>query len=243
MDYVWIFIIGLTIGSFLNVCIYRLPLNQSIVRPGSYCPQCKNELRAIDLIPVLSWLKLRGRCHYCGVKIPIRYAMVELLTGILYLYMFIKVGWSIELLRACSFIAFLIVITLIDYDHQVIFDNVLLYGAGASIMINIIRATYLNQAIYWPNLLLGAFVGAGLLFLIIFISRGRMGEGDALFAGVLGLWFGWQYILITLYIAFLSGGIIAVILLLMKKYKGKDAVPFGSILAIAAFFVYIQFKA
>lgn len=236
-----IFLFGLIIGSFLNVCIYRLPFDQSILQPRSYCIKCQTTLQPIDLIPVLSWLSLRGKCRYCNTKITLRYAIVELFTAILFLYMYLQLGLGIRLLQAIFFISFLIVIALIDYDHQLILDNVLLCACGVGILINILIANTNSIIINWSSLILGALVGFGILFLIILLSCGRMGEGDALFAGVLGIWFGWKYILITLYISFLFGGILSLFLLLLGK-KVKDSVPFGSIMAICAFIVYTYVK-
>lgn len=240
-------ILGLIIGSFLNVCIYRLPQNQSIITPPSHCMICNNRLRPFDLIPILSWLILRGRCRYCGTTIPFRYPAVEILTGIFFVFCFNEFGLGPELFKALILTSFLIVITFIDYDHQLILDKVVIGLAGTGIGINLlinyinVLANYVGintfffvEYISFVDMLFGALLGGGLLLIIAVASRGGMGCGDIKFAAALGLWLGWQYTLMTLLLAFLIGGVFGVIILALKIRGRKDVIPFGPFIALGA---------
>lgn len=229
---VLIFTLGVMIGSFLNVCIYRIPQNQSIVSPPSHCLQCGKRLRPWDLVPVLSWLLLSGKCRYCASPISGRYALVELLTGLLFLLCFSIVGLSLELIKALIFASFLIVITFIDLDHQLILDKVLIWMAGAGVIINLWIGFPMPGAL---NMLLAAAVGGGVLLLIAVLTRGGMGGGDIKLMAVLGLWLGWAYILMVLLLSFIIGGIAGIVLIFFKVRGRKDFIPFGPFIAIAAF--------
>lgn len=240
-------LLGLIIGSFLNVCINRLPQNQSIITPPSHCPNCKQQLKPLDLIPILSWLFLRGRCRYCETPISFRYPAVELLTGILFLFCFNQFGLGPELFKALILTSYLIVITYIDYDHQLILDKVVIWLAGTGVGINLF-INYINvltnyagistffyvEYISLVDMLLGALLGGGLLLIIAMASRGGMGGGDIKFAAALGLWLGWQYTLMTLLLAFILGGVFGVIILALKIRGRKDVIPFGPFIAIGA---------
>lgn len=249
MEMIFIFILGLLWGSFLNVCIYRLPLNQSVSYPNSQCTTCKHTLNIVDLIPLVSWLFLKGKCRYCNEQISKRYIVVELLTGILFIGVYLILGWDLELVRACSLISFLIVITYIDYDYQLILNKVLsamgLFGIFIHVLFKSIEPihTYGQTLIGLPvdglDLLLGFFLGGGLLFLIMVLSHGGMGGGDVKFAAVLGLWFGWQYCLLILFIAFLLGGLIGTVLIIAQIKGRKDYIAFGPFIAVAALISYI----
>lgn len=231
-----LFIFGLVIGSFLNVCIFRLPEGQSILSPPSRCPHCGEHLRPWDLFPVLSWLLLRGKCRYCASPVSGRYAIVELLTGLLFLICFSVVGLSFELIKALIFASFLIVITFIDLDHQLILDKVLIWMAGAGVIINLWLGFPMPGAL---NMLLAAAVGGGVLLLIAVLTRGGMGGGDIKFMAVLGLWLGWPYILVVLLLSFIIGGVAGLLLLLFKVRGRKDFIPFGPFIAIAAYITLI----
>lgn len=243
-----LFILGSFIGSFLNVCIYRLPREESVVNPPSHCMACGKRLSAIDLIPILSYLTLRGKCRYCGTGFSSRYLFVELLTGFLFALCFQVIGFGPELFKALVLLCFLIVITFIDIDYQLILDKVLLWLAGAGIIVHILNyySNYIfsffgyadSFVIYvYPiwDLLLGALLGGGILLAIALISGGGMGGGDVKFAAVLGFWLGWKLTLLTLFLAFLFGGIGGALLLLFRLKQRKDMIPFGPYLALAAF--------
>lgn len=224
-----IFLLGLLIGSFLNVCIYRLPQNQSIVTPPSHCTTCSTRLKPWDLIPVISYLLARGHCRYCNGTFSARYALVELLTASLFLWCLQAFGPSPELIQALIFTVFFIVITFIDYDHQLILDKVLLCLAGAGVVINL----YLGS-VAPLNMLIAGLLGGGLLLIIALVSGGGMGGGDIKFAATLGLCFGWQLLLLTLLLAFVLGGVGGALLLLLKLKNRKDFIPFGPFIALAA---------
>ncbi|WP_066238725.1 prepilin peptidase [Anaerosporomusa subterranea] len=221
---------GLLIGSFLNVCIYRIPLNQSIVYPPSHCPNCQTPLRPIDLIPVLSYFLSGRHCRYCGEVIASRYAIVESLTAFLFVWCFSVFGWTGETVSACVFVSFMVVITFIDYDHQLILDKVLIWFALAGVSIRY----YLGS----PSLLdmgLAALVGGGLLLIIAVLSRGGMGGGDVKFCFALGIWLGWPDILLALFLSFVIGGLAGVILLVFRLRGRKDMIPFGPFICLGAF--------
>ena len=226
-----LFLVGSIIGSFLNVCIYRLPRGQSIVTPPSHCPQCGERLRPWDLMPVASWLLLRGRCRNCNSSISFRYAFVELLTGLLFVWAFSVIGLSTELIKALIFISFLIVIIFIDLDHQLILDKVLIWMAGAGVIINLWIGFPMPGAL---NMLLAAAAGGGVLLLIAVLTRGGMGGGDIKFMAVLGLWLGWPYIIIVLLLSFIIGGVAGLALIIFKLRGRKDFIPFGPFIALAA---------
>lgn len=239
--------LGIFVGSFLNVCICRLPNKLSIIFPRSHCQVCKRQLTIFDLIPILSWLILRGRCRYCGTAISFRYPAVELLTGILFAFCFNEFGLGPELFKALILTSFLIVITYIDYDHQLILDKVVIWLAGTGVCINVfinyinVLANYVGintfffvEYISFMDMLFGALLGGGLLLIIAVASRGGMGGGDIKFVAALGLWLGWQYTLMTLLLAFLIGGVFGIIILALKIRERKDVIPFGPFIAIGA---------
>ena len=225
-----ILILGIIIGSFLAICIYRLPQNQSIVTPTSHCLHCNTKLKVWDLIPILSYLLLRGKCRYCGKPYSSRYAVVELITGLLFLWCYQIVGWSPDLLKVLIFTAFLIVITFIDYDHQLILDKVLLWFAGVGVAINLCSG-YPHIA----DMVIAALVGGGLLLLVAVLTSGGMGGGDIKFVAVLGLWLGVKLVMVALLLAFIIGGVGGALLLIFKVKGRKDFIPFGPFIASGAF--------
>ncbi|MDT8901804.1 prepilin peptidase [Anaeroselena agilis] len=236
-----IFLLGLAVGSFLNVCAYRLPAGESVVSPPSRCRACGVRLGPVDLIPVLSYILRRGRCRSCGAAFSARYALVEFATGALFVWCFFVFGIGPSLVKALVLTSFLVVITLIDFDHQLIYDKVLIWLAGAGVAINLSFA-YLplwGSSVVLPvgplDMLLGGLLGGGLLLAIIVVTRGGMGGGDLKFAAALGLWFGWQQTLLALFLAFLAGGFGGGALLLLRIRKRKDLIPFGPFIAIGAF--------
>ena len=223
------FLLGLAIGSFLNVCIWRLPREESIIRPGSHCPACSTVLGVRDLVPVLSWIFLRGKCRICGAKISWRYPAVELCTGALFLGCFLRFGLGGELAAALVFTAFLVAIAFIDIDHQIILDGMLmLFGvSGAAFRLG------LGTPELW-SMVEGAAVGGGLMLFLAILSRGGMGGGDVKLAFTLGLWLGWPGNLLGLFISFVLGGLGSALLLLFRLRGRKDYIPFGPFIAAGA---------
>ena len=232
-----VFVIGLLFGSFLNVCIFRLPLDQSIFYPPSHCPNCQTRLKALDLIPVLSYFFSGCRCRYCGEYISPRYVIVESLTAFLFLWCLFAFGSVEETVSACVFAAFMVVITFIDYDHQLILDKVLIWFAVAGVSIRL----YLGSPSIF-DMGLATLVGGALLLLIAAVSRGGMGGGDVKFSFVLGIWLGWPNILLALFLSFLFGGIAGVVLLLTRLRGRKDMIPFGPFICIGAFVALLYGK-
>lgn len=169
--------------------------------------------------------------------LPIRYPLVEFLSGLLFLSCFWKLGVSFELFRALIFTAFLLVISWIDYEHQLIFDKVLVYMAGAGAAVN-----WFIGSDVWGELLAASIAGGGLLLAIVIISDGKMGYGDVKFAAALGLWLGLQQTILTLFLAFVAGGISGVICLTFHLKSRKDAIPFGPFLAASALLAMLYGK-
>lgn len=229
MTSILVFLLGLITGSILTTCIIRLPFPQSARANRAYCPNCNQKLPIKDLIPVISLL-LCGRCRFCGGFLPKRYAVIEVLTGILFLWCFLLFGISVYSIKAIFLSAFLIVIVFIDIDHQLILDKVLLWLAITGIIINlfVISVSLLDMMI--------AFLTGGGLFLVIaIITKGGMGGGDIKFVAVLGLWLGFKLTLLTIFLSFLIGGLGSGLLLVARLKKRKDFIPFGPFIAIGAF--------
>ncbi len=226
---------GAAIGSFLNVCIYRIPAEESIVRPASRCPQCKSPIRCYDNIPILSWMILKGKCRDCGEEIPARYAIVEALTALVSIVLFLKFGPTMMFISAFAFSAALIVITFIDLDHQIIPDVISLPG----IPIFFLAAVFFMD-LSWKDSLIGILLGGGILYLIaffyyLFTRREGMGGGDIKLLAMLGAFLGWKSLLFILLVSSFLGAIAGITLMALKGANLKYAVPFGPFLAIAAF--------
>lgn len=223
------FVIGLVVGSFLNVCIYRLPEGKSIASPPSSCGTCGHRLGVFDMIPVLSYFFLRGKCRYCGMPYSPRYALVELLTGCLFALCGLYYLPGIPLALVFVFVASLVVLTFVDFDHQIILDEVLLLmlGCGAAYV-------FFTTGDYWDALYGMSFAG-GLMLLIFVLSRGGMGAGDVKLCFVLGLWLGLKASIVCLMLSFIFGGVIGVVLLATGIKGRKDPIPFGPFLCLGAY--------
>lgn len=224
----FIFLAGLCAGSFLNVCIYRLPESGSIAYPPSKCSSCGSRLRAVDLIPVLSYLFLRGRCRYCGSKISAQYPVIELATGVLFLLAYLKYGLTLAALRTAVLFAVVTAAAVIDWRCRIIPDRLNLTGfiLGAVMLFE-------SREVLTANAI-GFVTGGGLLYLVAVVSRGGMGGGDIKLAAVMGLLLGWKYLLLALFIAFGAGAFVGSLLVLLKIKKMKAALPFGPYLALGS---------
>lgn len=230
-----ILIIGLCIGSFLNVCIYRIPREESIAFPPSHCTSCGYELKAIDLIPVISYLFLKGKCRKCGKKISINYPLVELLNGVLYLLIFLRFGLSLSFVFYSLLTSLLIVISYIDLDSKYIYSSTTILGVVLA-DIYIVVGLY-TKDISISNNVLGGAIGYGIIYLIVVITKG-MGQGDAEVAGVCGLFIGIKGILVCLFIAVVLGGLVAAIILIFKLKEKKSEIAFSPYISIGSI-VYI----
>ncbi len=226
---------GAAIGSFLNVCIYRIPAEESVVRPASRCPRCKSPIRWYDNIPVVSWFVLRGKCRDCGEGIPARYAVVEALTALVSIVLFIKFGPTMKFISAFAFSAALIVITFIDLDHQIIPDVISLPG----IPIFFLAAVFFMGLSWWDSLI-GVLLGGGILYLIaffyyLFTRREGMGGGDIKLLAMMGAFLGWKSLLFILLVSSFMGAVAGITLMALKGANWKHAIPFGPFLAVAGF--------
>jgi len=229
---IYIFLVGLCIGSFLNVCIYRLPASQSIVHPRSKCPKCGKLIAFYDNLPILSFLWLKGRCRHCGVKIGLRYPAVELLAGILALATFLKFGLRVEALIYFVFIACLLVVTFIDLDHRIIPDVITLPGIPI-----FFAASFALPAMTYKAALLGIIAGGGSLFLVAWVyslitKKEGMGGGDIKLLAMMGALLGWQGVVFTIFVSSLVGTLSGLAVMLHSRKGLKLAVPFGPFLAI-----------
>jgi leader peptidase (prepilin peptidase)/N-methyltransferase len=227
------FIFGAAVGSFLNVCIFRLPSKASIIKPASQCPHCHTPIRFYDNIPIISFIILRGKCRDCGGKISWRYPLVELLTAVLTLILFLKFGPTVKFFTYFVYFAVLIVITFIDLDHQIIPDIITLPG----IPIFTLAAIFLIKR-PWTDALLGLLIGGGVLLAIAFVyeliaKREGMGGGDIKLLAMIGGFLGWQSLIFVLLFSSLFGAIVGFTLILVQKRDMKYAVPFGPFLAAA----------
>ena len=224
-----IFVLGLVVGSFLNVVIYRLPLKESIIFPSSHCPECETKLKYYDLIPVLSYLSTKAKCRYCGEKISIRYPIVELLNALLFLLTFLKYGLNTEFIIFTILIASLIVVSFIDIKYQIIPNEITFSFIPLGIILSFIfnHITFLNS-------FLGLIIPAGLLLLIAFIYKKGMGIGDVKLIGVIGVFIGWKYALISIFIGALIGSVYGVYMILTNKMNRETRIPFGPFISTGA---------
>lgn len=226
--YVFSCLLGLVVGSFLNVVIYRLPRQESVVRPGSHCPACGNSIRWFDNIPLLSWALLRGRCRTCGTAISVRYPLVEALTGLVFGLAAWRFGFSWQLLISWVFLAALIAIAFIDFDHMIIPNNIVLPGA----VVGLAASMALHPGGWWVYLA-GSLGAAAFMVILALLWSGGMGPGDAKMALFMGAFLGAQ-VLVALFLAFLAGAIVGLYLILVHKRSRKTHVPFGPFLAFGS---------
>jgi leader peptidase (prepilin peptidase) / N-methyltransferase len=228
------FVFGAAIGSFLNVCIFRLPAKTSIIKPASRCPHCLHPLRFYDNIPLISFIFLRGKCRDCGGAISWRYPLVELITALLALLLFLKFGPTLIFFTFFIFTAVLIVITFIDLDHQIIPDILTLPG----IPLFFLAAIFL-VGVPWPEALIGLLIGGGVLFAIAFVyefiaKREGMGGGDIKLLAMIGGFFGWKSLIFILLVSSFTGAVVGITAMIIKGKDLKYAVPFGPFLSAAA---------
>jgi leader peptidase (prepilin peptidase) / N-methyltransferase len=219
---------GLLVGSFLNVVAHRLPRGESLVRPRSRCPECGTQLRAIDNVPVLSWLALRGRCHHCGASISARYPIVELLTGALYIAVVASQDDAVRIVLGLLLVTALVPITLIDLELRII-PNVI---TGPAALAAVIAIAALDTDFLPEALIAGAAGGGFFLVAAVLYPRG-MGMGDVKLAGMLGLYLG-RAVAPAIFIALIAGVAVGAAVIARKgATEGrKTAVPFGPFLAL-----------
>jgi len=227
-------VFGLCVGSFLNVCIYRIPASKSIVYPGSTCPTCGTAIRYYDNIPLIGYLWLAGKCRQCRSPISIRYPLIELLTGTVALGLFLKYGVSIEALIYFAFACVLIVITFIDIDYRIIPDRISLPG-----IVIFFLAAMAVPSMNWLDALLGVVIGGGSLFLVAFVyhlltRKEGMGGGDIKLLAMIGALIGWKGVLFTIFVSSAVGTLSGLTIMMATRQNMKLAVPFGPFLSIGA---------
>lgn len=230
---IFIFLFGLVFGSFYNVVGLRVPQKESIVHPPSHCPKCQRRLTVLDLVPVLSYVFLGGKCRSCGNKISWFYPFIELMTGVLFAFAYWQLGWGIELIVAFFFISLLVIIVVSDLAYMLIPDKVLIFFLP---LLAIGRV--LSPLTPWWDSLVGAVVGFGILYIIAVLSNGGMGGGDIKLFFLIGLVLGTIDTLLTLFLAAVIGMIVGITVLSKNKQGRKTPIPFGPSIALAAVIVY-----
>ena len=232
--YFFVFFFGAAVGSFLNVCIYRLPRRESIVFPASRCTKCGSGIRPFDNVPIFSYLILGGRCRSCKTRISPLYPAVELINALLTLFLFIKLGFSLTFVFLLVFCSALVVITFIDLEHRIIPDVISLPG----IIVGFVSSFFLPW-LGWQNSLIGIIAGGGSLLLVAYVyqlltKKEGMGGGDIKLLAMMGAFLGWLAIPFIIFASSLVGSVIGITLMLVQKKDSKLAIPFGPFLAFGA---------
>lgn len=230
--------VGLFIGSFLNVVIYRVPAGESVVAPRSRCPRCETEIKAYDNIPVLSWLILRGRCRSCGEPISVRYPLVELATGALFAWTAWWVGYAWDLPAFLYLAAIAVSLSMIDFDTKRLPDSIVLPSYVVSGVLLALAALLDGR---WDDLLRGVLAGLAVFafyFLLAVIKPGGMGFGDVKLGGILGLylgWVSWGAVIVGTFAGFVLGAVVGVVVMAAGKGGRKTKVPFGPFMFIGTY--------
>jgi leader peptidase (prepilin peptidase)/N-methyltransferase len=230
-----LFIFGALLGSFLNVVIYRVPRGESVVTPPSACPACGTRIRFWDNVPIVSYLVLRGRCRDCGAVISPRYSVVELLSALVPLILYLRFGLGREFAVYWPLSCVLLVLSFIDLDLRILPDKVTLPGIAVGLMV-----APLAGLTTFPESLIGAAVGGGALYLIALagsaiFGKESMGGGDVKLAAMLGAFLGWQGMVVLLFVAFFVGAVVGVVVLALKRSDADHTIPFGPFIALGAF--------
>lgn len=246
-----VFILGAMVGSFLNVCIHRMPQGESVVWPSSHCPHCKKRIPAYDNIPFISYILLKAKCRFCGGKISLRYPLVEFLTAVLFLVLFRRYGLSYDFIFCIVLTAGLIIATFVDIKHRIIPDEISLGGIVVGFVLSTIRGIGLNPFVWnfrpMLNSLLGIIIGGGIIYLTGFMfdliyfrllkrppiqgETESMGGGDVKLLAMIGAFLGWKAAIVTFFLAPFFGAIVGIVNLLVKK---DHTIPYGPFLAMAA---------
>lgn len=234
---IYVTLLGLIVGSYLNVVIHRVPLGLSTVHPRSRCPVCGTMIGARDNVPVLSWVILRGRCRSCGTPISWRYPLIEAATGGLFLACFLRFGFTLQALTAAIFAALMLALAMIDYDHMLLPDRITWPGIAVGL-----AAQLWGPLVDWPSALIGTALGAGLLLAIwalwwLVRREEGMGLGDVKMLALIGAFLGWTGVLVTLFLSTLTGSIVGIALMRAGGSEGgmtmRSKLPFGVFLALA----------
>lgn len=240
---------GLVIGSFLNVCIHRIPRGLSVIRPRSHCPSCSKPIPAVDNIPILSFLLLKGRCRACHAPISLRYPLVEAAAAALFLGAWIRFEWSSAFVICCLFLALVLTLTVIDLYHRILPDVLTLGGLAGGVLLSPLQDPgffhwKMGPASLpaWDHLgfsLLGAGLGGGFLWLVATLYRrfsgvDGMGFGDVKMTAMLGAFLGWRCALLSVFLGSVIGAVAGSIYMRVRSKGRSYPLPFGTFLGVAA---------
>ncbi len=239
-----IILLGLVTGSFLNVCIDRLPGKQSIITPRSHCEECNTQLRLLDNIPVISFFWLRGRCRYCGARIPLRIPIVEAVTAIFFGFLYWHFGFGFEFIAVLIFSTILIVVFVIDLEHLLVLDKIIYPSMVLAIIFSIFRTEIGELSPFFSgygilSALSGGILGLAFMAVPYILYRRGMGAGDLKLATLAGFMTGFPLIIIAILISWIMGGIVASILLIFKVKGRKDAMPAAIFLSTSTVIVLV----
>ncbi|UCD71793.1 MAG: prepilin peptidase [Syntrophobacterales bacterium] len=257
---IFAFLFGAIVGSFLNVCIFRIPLGVSLISPSSHCPHCKIPLKAYDNIPILSYFLLGGRCRNCGAPISVRYPLVETMMAVFSVLLVLKFGLSLSFFISFILISSLVVVSFIDLDHRIIPDKISLPGIILGFLASFIKSAEgqndflvlfvfktVRGALSMSTLdsLLGIFIGGGLLYAVAILfywatKKEGMGGGDIKLLAMIGAFLGWSSTVFTILVSSLFGSIVGITIMVFKGADSKYAIPFGPFISMGAV-IYLFF--
>jgi leader peptidase (prepilin peptidase)/N-methyltransferase len=231
-----IIVFGFAWGSFLNVLIYRIPRDMSLVKPASSCPQCKKKIKVYDNIPIISYLTLGGKCRYCKAKIPLSYPLVEFLTPLSFVLIYLQHSLSFFFFASCLFASAMIVLGFIDFYHMIIPDEITMPGLVLALVYSLFR-----EDVNITQALIGSVSGAGFLLLVygaylLLRKKEGLGMGDVTMMLLIGAYLGWRQAFFTLILASFVGALVGVGVIFFRKRDFQYSLPFGTFLAPAAFF-------
>ncbi len=235
-------ILGLLVGSFLNVCIDRLPRDRSVVSPPSHCEACGHRLGVRDLLPLVSYIVLRGRCRHCGARVPAKLIWVELATGLIFGLLYWHYGLSPELGILGFYACLFIVVFVIDIEHQLILNKVVYPALIVALLLSLVPQPWLTRWVVATGIANAAMAGAigfAVFFLIAIVSRGGMGWGDVKLVALIGLATGFPLVLFAIVLAAIIGSVVAVALMIARRRRFREALPFGPFLAVATMITLI----
>ncbi len=235
-----IFVFGIVLGSFFNVVIYRIPEKKSIVKERSSCGSCNEILKPLDLIPIFSYIFLRGKCRYCKQKISLQYPIVELITGVLFVLLYLKFSLTIEFFFSVYMVSILIIVFFIDLKHMIIPNGLVIAALAGALLLYAIRFFYTDSiigSVIWYSPLLGMVIPAAFLFLVALIGSAAykgeaMGMGDVKIFIPIGLFLGLKLSVLTLFLSMLVGGLSGVFLIITGIKGRKSPIPFGPYIVI-----------
>ena len=231
-------LLGLIIGSFINVVAYRVPLKRSVVSPGSACPSCDHPLDWRDNIPVLSWLLLGGKCRHCGASISARYPIVEVATAALFVITYVEFGLVGVLPGYLWFVGVTVALTLTDLDHKLIPNRILFPSTAVGVVLLGLGSVVDGQIADFGSAILGGLIYFAALLAVALVARGGFGFGDVKLAAFLGLYatyLGWGQLVVAIVLPFVVGGVVSIFLLVTRIKGRKDAIPFGPYMVIGAY--------